>query len=408
MPHWHLFERYGVELEYMIVDTGSLQVRPIADKIVHAIGAERKNEVKHGKLRWSNELVLHVIELKTDGPAKRLDGLAEDFQTEVAYLNDLLGEYACMLLPTAMHPWMDPLKETRLWPHGDQSIYNTFDRIFNCKGHGWSNLQSTHLNLPFNGDEEFHRLHSAIRLVLPLLPALAASSPIIEGKVGSHLDMRLEAYRNNCARIPSITGLVVPEAVSSKAAYQSSILDPIYTDLAPHDPDEILRDEWVNARGAIARFSRGTVEIRVLDIQECPAMDLALLQGIVALLRAVVQEQWSPLSHYSKLPTDVLAELFNDSSREGAAARISHPELLAAFGKSKSRNLTVGTLLEELFADVCPEHASWRGPIELILNRGNLSQRILRATGSDPSRNQLRTVYEKLASCLAAGDPFTA
>ena len=406
MPHWHLFERYGVELEYMIVDTGSLQVRPIADKIVHAIGAERKNEVKHGKLRWSNELVLHVIELKTDGPAKRLEGLAEDFQAEVAYLNDLLGEYACMLLPTAMHPWMDPLKETRLWPHGDQSIYNTFDRIFNCKGHRWSNLQSTHLNLPFIGDEEFHRLHSAIRLILPLLPALAASSPIIEGKIGSHLDMRLEAYRNNCARIPSITGLVVPEAVTSQAAYESSILEPIYADLAPHDPEEILRDEWVNARGAIARFSRGTVEIRVLDIQECPAMDLALLQGIVALLRATTQEQWSPLSHYSKLSTETLAELFSATSRKGAAARITNPELLAAFGKPKARNLTVGTLLEDLFSDVCTEHTTWRSPIELILNQGNLSQRILRATGIDPSRHQLRKVYEDLAGCLAAGEAF--
>ena len=40
-----------------------------------------------------------------------------------------------------------------------------------------------HVNLPFADDAQFARLHAAIRLVLPLLPALAASSPIAEGSV---------------------------------------------------------------------------------------------------------------------------------------------------------------------------------------------------------------------------------
>lgn len=409
MPNnWHLFERFGVELEYMIVDAASLQVRPIADKIVHAIGVGRKNEVKHGKLRWSNELVLHVIELKTDGPARSLARLAADFQEEVHYLNNLLGEYACMLLPTAMHPWMDPHKETRLWPHGDQSIYATFDRIFNCQGHGWSNLQSTHLNLPFAGDDEFHRLHAAIRLVLPLLPALAASSPIMDGKPGSHLDMRLEAYRSNCARIPAITGLVVPEAVTARSGYESEILDRIHADLTPHDPERILEAEWVNARGAIARFSRGTIEIRVLDIQENPAMDLALLQAIVALLKTCVNERWSPLAARSRLSTESLANLFQDASREGLSAKISDPDYLAAFGRSAKRRFTVGSLLEDLLDDIASERSPWKPALEAILRHGNLSQRILRATGRDPSRAKLRGVYEQLAHCLAAGEMFEA
>ena len=84
-----------------------------------------------------------------------------------------------ILLPTAMHPWMDPHTETLLWPHGNRDIYHTYNRIFNCQGHGWSNLQSVHVNLAFKGDEEFGRLHGAIRLLLPLLPALAITSPCL-------------------------------------------------------------------------------------------------------------------------------------------------------------------------------------------------------------------------------------
>ena len=84
-------------------------------------------------------------------------------------------------MPTGMHPWMDPAREFELWPHGDREIYAAFDRIFDCRGHGWANLQSMHLNLPFADDDEFGRLHAAIRALLPLLPALAASSPFADG-----------------------------------------------------------------------------------------------------------------------------------------------------------------------------------------------------------------------------------
>ena len=121
-------------------------------------------------------------------------------------------------MPTAMHPWMDP-NDVELWPHGTRVIYDTFDRIFSCKGHGWANLQSLQINLPFAGDEEFARLHAAIRFLLPILPGLAASSPIIDGERNGILDNRLVVYRSNCARIPSVTGEVVPEPIGSIGEY---------------------------------------------------------------------------------------------------------------------------------------------------------------------------------------------
>ena len=86
-------------------------------------------------------------------------------------------------MPTAAHPFMDPMKETKIWPHENNEVYAIYNKIFDCRGHGWSNLQSTHLNLPFYDDEEFAKLHAAVRLVLPILPALCASSPILDGKL---------------------------------------------------------------------------------------------------------------------------------------------------------------------------------------------------------------------------------
>src|SRR6266542_4969517 len=233
----HLFEGLGDELEYMIVDADSLNVLPVADEILRSAAGEYVNDVECGEISWSNELALHVIELKTTEPVPYFDGLAVKFQENVREINERLAPLGGRLMPSAMHPWMDPFREVRLWPHDYSPVYEAFNRIFDCRGHGWANLQSVHLNLPFANDKEFACLHAAVRLLLPLLPALAASSPVVEGGQTGLLDSRMEVYRSNSAHIPSITGLVVPEPVNSRAEYEQKILQRIYRDIAPHDPD---------------------------------------------------------------------------------------------------------------------------------------------------------------------------
>jgi glutamate---cysteine ligase / carboxylate-amine ligase len=209
-----LFEGFGIEMEFMIVDRESLVVRPIADLLLRDAdgGGAWVEDVERGPIAWSNEIVGHLVELKTNGPASQLAGLDAAFHADVSAANELLAKHGAMLLGTAAHPLMDPATETRLWAHGGGEIYAAYDRIFGCSGHGWSNLQSTHLNLPFADDEEFGRLHAAIRLVLPLIPALAASSPFLDGRFTGYLDARLETYRHNQARIPSLTGRSSPSA----------------------------------------------------------------------------------------------------------------------------------------------------------------------------------------------------
>ncbi|MBC7792496.1 MAG: glutamate--cysteine ligase, partial [Clostridia bacterium] len=278
----HLFEGFGVELEYMVVSAQGLDVHPVVDELFKQYAGTYVSDIERGALVWSNELVTHVVELKTNGPAQKLDDLAAAFQRDIEEIGRTLAGMGARLLPGGAHPWMDPLKETKLWQHDNDVTYAAFDRIFGCKGHGWSNLQSAHLNLPFAGDDEFGRLHAAIRLVLPLLSALSASSPFLDGRRGPALDQRLAVYRTNSKRIPSVCGRVVPEPVYTRADYEERLLSRIYADIAPLDQDGILQDEFLNARGAIARFGRGSIEIRVLDTQECPKADMAIIALTVA------------------------------------------------------------------------------------------------------------------------------
>jgi gamma-glutamyl:cysteine ligase YbdK (ATP-grasp superfamily) len=302
-------------------------------------------------------------------------------------------------MPTAMHPLMDPESQTRIWPHEYQEVYESFNRIFDCRGHGWSNLQSMHINLPFGDDDQFGRLHAAIRMVLPILPALAASSPIVGGVPSGFLDTRLEYYRQNCRRVPSVAGRVIPEAVFTRGEYEGSLLEGIYRDIRPYDPDGILQYEWLNARGAIARFDRGAIEIRLLDVQESPLADLAVAQGVVSAVRALVDGRLCSLERQKSWSAERLEPILLESIRSGEGGIVTDADYLADMGLAGERSV--------------PASAIWRGLVELgrrdigqpqlealefILDQGSLATRILRAVDQSPS---IESVYASLCECLA-------
>ncbi len=397
----HAFAGYGIELEYMIVDRETLSVLPLADRLLGPEG-----DVERGRLGWSNEIVLHLIELKNARPDPALEPLPAAFQAEIQAVNRLLEPMGARLMPAAMHPWMDPRTETRLWPHDNAMIYQAYDRIFDCRRHGQANLQSMHLNLPFAGDAEFARLHAAIRLMLPIIPALAASSPIAEGRPGGFMDFRMESYRTAVQRVPSAIGQVIPDTVPSRAEYETKVLAPLYRDIAPFDPDGILRHEWLNARGAIPRFERDAIEIRVIDVQECPQADLAIAAAITAAVKAIYAARWSPLPPQQAMDTDALAAILHACIRDAELAVIDHAGYLELLG-FPDRQCRAGELWRHLIEatelNVSPH---WREPLRVMLDRGPLARRILRATGPDCSRARLHEVYGELCACLEAGRMF--
>jgi gamma-glutamyl:cysteine ligase YbdK (ATP-grasp superfamily) len=404
-----LFEAFGVELEYMLVDAATLDVLPRTDEVLKAVAGRWESEVDLGEISWSNELVLHVIELKTTAPAPELARLPDRFQEHVERIGGILAPLGGRLMPTAMHPWMDPARETRLWPHEHSPIYEAFDRIFGCAGHGWSNLQSVHLNLPFADDEEFGRLHAAIRAVLPLLPALAASSPVVEGRVTGILDSRMEAYRGNAAKAPTVGGEVIPEPVYTEADYHRVIFEPMRREIAPHDPQAILHHEFLNSRGAIARFGRGSIEIRVIDSQECPRADLAVAALTVAALKLLAGERWAPLAALQALPVAPLAALLRRCIREGERAEVGEPDLLRVLGVPDGP-VPAGKvwrhLAEAAGADGLLDAGAWDEPLGVLLEEGPLARRILAALGPDSDRRDLERIYRRLCDCLAEGEMF--
>lgn len=401
------FCAFGIELEYMIVDRTTLAIRPIADRLLRDGAGAVVDALPRGQLAWSNELTLHVIELKNALPDPALPPLAAAFQAEVVEINRRLEPLGARLMPGGMHPWMNPATETRLWPHRHAEIYQAYERIFGCRRHGFANLQSMHLNLPFADDEEFARLHAAVRLVLPILPALAASSPILEGRPGACLDNRMAAYREHQARLRASIAAVIPDTMSSRRQYEAEVLGPMYAELAPLDPAGLLRHEWLNARAASARFERMALEIRVMDAQECPQADLALGALAAAVIRGLYEARWARLAEQQAMDTARLGAILAACISAADQAMIDDADYLRLLdypGLRCRAGALWGHLIDSCYR-VIPR--PWREALNIYREEGPLARRLLRATGAHPHHDRLAAVYGELCDCLAEGRLFT-
>jgi carboxylate-amine ligase len=404
-----LFEGYGIELEYMLVSRGNLDVLPVSDQLLRSRSGRYVTEVLNGAAGWSNEFMLHVMEIKNNMPEPSLSGLGGFLQEQVKQINRLLKQWEARLMPSGMHPWMDPPREARLWNHRNRKIYETYDRIFGCRTHGWANIQSMHLNISFHGDVELLRLHAAVRLLLPLIPSLAASSPIVEGRVTGTRDNRLSFYRVMQQLVPSISGAVIPEAVFTRSEYESRILRRMYDDIARYDPDGILQHEWLNSRGAIPRFERSAIEIRLADTQECPLADVAVASAIASVLKGLVDERWASLKEQAAWLMEPLAAILDKTIHSGEEAIINDKGYLKTFGypesSAKASDLWRYLIGESLSNNYAADRLIMK-PLQLILDSGTLSTRILKCTGKKPSTARLRETYGKLCDCLAEGKLF--
>lgn len=410
--HYRPFEVAGMELEYAVVDR-DLNAVSLVEPAFRVLAGRYTSDVDLGAVGFSNEIADHVFELKTIAPVASLaaaeEALVEGVQRFSAVLRD---EWDARLLPTGMHPWLNPRK-ARLWARSNARIYNAYARLFDVGTHGWMNVHAAHLNLPLGREQEGVAMYNAAALLIPYLPALAASSPMFDGELQPAVDNRLAWIIQHQARIPESCGDIVPETVEHFKGYRKQILGPMYAALDRLPDAGVLRHEFFNARGAVLKFSRKAMEIRVLDMQECVKLDVAVAVFVRSALRALAQQV---ATGETALPEHgVLVEDFRACVRDGSRARVHAPHLGEHVDRDEHGNTPVRAVLRELLAlarrAVRKDEAAYLDQVEQMIDTGTLSERIRDALLPYADRDEeftevARRIYIELSECLVANEPW--
>jgi gamma-glutamyl:cysteine ligase YbdK (ATP-grasp superfamily) len=387
----------GPEHEFSLVNE-DLRVLPIVDRVLKDFHGRIVNFVQMPHFSFGKELQLHVIEVKPNAPFASPIEFEEKMQEAVQTLHEFVNrKYEAHLLGTGMHPLLR-LDETGIWPHRDRQIYEAYSKIFNLKRHGWLNIQSYQLNLPYSNEKTGVLLHNLVANVCPYLPAVSASSPLYEGRFGEDVDNRLRFYKENQMEVPSLTGDIIPEYTVSFKAYREQVIDRYSKELAARGAERLLLGkDWVNSRGTIFRFDRKALEIRIMDEQECIKSDVALSCFIRALLRGLMNGDTELLSH------DVLTGDFNVAVSEGLEAQVRNPlgqtvrKVLMSYMRTAVKNAT-------------EEENKYLPIVQKRLADGSLSEIIRKKVKAKSQKTELREaivdVYLKLAKSLIDNKPY--
>jgi gamma-glutamyl:cysteine ligase YbdK (ATP-grasp superfamily) len=386
----------GPEHEYSLVNK-DLKPLPISDKIIKDYCGKIINFIELPSFTFGKEMQLHVMEIKANQPFKSPFEFEETMQTAVSTLSKIVQKYNAMLLGTGMHPLLK-LQDTGIWPHYHKKIYQKYGKIFDLNQHGWLNIQSFHLNLPFQKEADAIQTHNQLTNLCAYLPAISASSPIYEGKNGSDIDNRLQFYKVNQKEIPSISGEVIPEYVSSLGQYKRDVIDRYSQDLANAGADKtLLRREWVNSRGVIFRFDRCALEVRVMDEQECIKSDVALACFVTATLRGLITSNFELLSH------EVLVEDFNKVITYGLNAEVSNPHW-------KTARQVCQNYLKIAMENATEDEKKYLWLVKKRIEEGSLSEiiheRVLRRSRKTSFYQSIIDVYSTLIKCLMDNQPY--
>lgn len=411
-PAYRAFEVCGLELEYPVVDRDLNVVSRVADAFQEYAGRP-SSDVDLGLVGFSNEIFDHVLEVKTAVPVRSLVQAEEALVEGIRRFSTLLARrFEARLLPTGMHPWFLPAK-AKLWNRSNARIYATYERLFDVHTHGWANVQACHVNLPFGQEHETVAMLNASAMLMPYLPAIAASSPLAEGDLQPAVDNRMAHIVTHQARLPESCGDLIPEPCTSLAQYRRDILGGIYRALDRLPDAGPIRQEFANARAAVLKFSRRSLEIRCLDMQECVKMDAAIAAFTRAALRALTQRTLA--GKLARPQQSVLVADFNAVIHAGTRAQVSAPHLGLDAPRDRQGRHAVRAVLTRLLEwarDACrADEQPYMDLVQQIIASGSLSERIRSALEPSVDNDEAfteaaRRIYAELSECLETNTPW--
>jgi len=255
----------GVEEEFSILDPSTLDLAPRFEQLRTVAESD---PILHEHI--TGELISSEIEIISGVGGDVHDALERqrDRRTRLFALADAQG---VALGATGTHPWADYREQ----PIIDTEHYRRVEE--GLKYVAWrNNTFSLHVHLGVRDIDRAVRACDRLRPVLPLLLAISANSPYLDGRDTGLHSARTQSFTKSFPRCG------VPDAFGSWSAYREYI--------------EFLRDTssiveftqvWWSVR---PHFSFGTVEVRICDVQATAQESDALAALMVACIAQAVRD----------------------------------------------------------------------------------------------------------------------
>ncbi len=232
----------GVEEEFSILDPRTLDLVPRFEQLRAAAESDR---LLHEHI--TGELISSEIEIISGAGADLHDALERQHERRRRLLA-LAGAQGVALGATGTHPWADyreqPIIDTEHYQRVEEGL----------KYVAWrNNTFSLHVHLGVRDIDRAVRVCDRLRPLLPLLLAVSANSPYLDGRDTGLHSARTQSFTKSFPRCG------VPDVFGGWAAYREYIEFLLRTNSIVE-----FTQVWWSVR---PHFSFGTVEVRICDAQ---------------------------------------------------------------------------------------------------------------------------------------------
>lgn len=256
----------GLEEELAILDPATLTL------------AQRFEEVRDAAIARDPVLAASIAGELISSEVEIRSGRGEDLANAIALQRDhrrrlfaLASEQGVALGATGTHPWAD-YREQRII---DTEHYRIVED--GLKYVAWrNNTFSLHVHVGVNDADRAIRACDRLRPVLPLLLAISANSPYVDGRLAGLHTARTQTFTKSFPRCG------VPDAFGSWQAFRE------YLELLQRTRSIVEYTQvWWSVR---PHLSFGTVEVRICDAQSTAAESEGLASLIVACVAQAVRD----------------------------------------------------------------------------------------------------------------------
>ncbi len=255
----------GVEEEFAILDPETLDLAPRFEEL-RAV-AERDSVLSDG---ITGELISSEIEI-ISGRASDLGDALRKQRERRRSLFALARAHGAALGATGTHPWADyreqPIIDTEHYRRVEDGLRYVAKR---------NNTFSLHVHLGVRDLDRAVRVCDRLRGVLPLLLAVSANSPYIDGCDSGLHSARTQSFTKSFPRCG------IPDAFGGWRAYRE------YIEFLQRTNSIVeFTQVWWSVR---PHFSFGTVEVRICDVQATAQESDALAALMVACIAQATRD----------------------------------------------------------------------------------------------------------------------